>query len=101
MAQGEPIPAAWQRGIAETAQTAPLLRALCRSDTSGAALAGTCRRLADQLREHAQAQAAVTAGRSAVLMIAPLMCCFLPAFVLLGVVPVVVSVLSQALGVAL
>ncbi len=101
MAQGEPIPAAWQRGITETPQTAPLLRALRRSDTSGAALAGTCQRLAGQLREHAHAEASAKAGRCAVLMIAPLMCCFLPAFVLLGVIPVVVSVLSQVLGVAL
>ncbi|MGH3545001.1 MAG: type II secretion system F family protein [Mycobacteriales bacterium] len=99
MVQGEPIPVAWQRGMAQTPLTAPLLRALRRSDTSGAALAGTCRRLAGQLREHAHTEATAAASRCSVWMIAPLMCCFLPAFVLLGVVPVIVGILAQTLGV--
>ncbi len=101
MAQGEPIPVAWQRGLGETTHTASLLRALQRSDTSGAALAGAARRLAGQLREQVHVDASARAARCSVVMIAPLMCCFLPAFVLLGVVPVVGSVLSQVLGATL
>lgn len=100
-ALGEPIPAAWRRGICEAPDAAPLLRALARSGHSGAALAGSLVRMAAQLRESTQAAQEAAAQRRGVLMVAPLMCCFLPSFVLLGVVPVVVSVLQQALKTAI
>jgi len=100
-ALGEPIPAAWRRGIAEAPDVAPLLRALARSGHSGAALAGSLMRMAAQLRESTQAAQEAAAQRRGVLMVAPLMCCFLPSFVLLGVIPVVVSVLQQALKTAI
>jgi pilus assembly protein TadC len=75
-----------------------LSRVAARSADSGAALATALRRLADDLRAARAAAAEARAKRAAVLVVLPLGLCFLPAFLLTGVVPVVAAVLDGVLG---
>jgi Flp pilus assembly protein TadB len=72
-----------------------LIRAAVRSAESGAALVGTLGRLADDLRSARTVAGEATARRVGVLAVLPLGLCFLPAFVLTGVVPVIVAVLGD------
>jgi Flp pilus assembly protein TadB len=69
-----------------------------RSATSGARLAGAFERLAAQLREEIRAGASARAQRVGVLAAAPLGLCFLPAFVCLGIVPIIIGIASGVLG---
>jgi pilus assembly protein TadC len=73
-------------------------RVAMRSADSGAALATALGRLADELRAARVAAADAAARRAAVLVVLPLGLCFLPAFLLAGVVPVVMAVLDGVLG---
>jgi pilus assembly protein TadC len=84
---------AWRPALAVEGFDA-LARAAIRSESSGAALATACSELArrERSRRHLAAQAAVR--RTGVWAVLPLGLCFLPAFVLLGVVPVVVGLLQ-------
>ncbi len=74
-----------------------LVNAVVRSADSGAALARTLARLAEDLRQARQVSAQAAAERASVLLVLPLGLCFLPAFVIAGVVPVVASVLTGVL----
>ena len=71
------------------AHTDALLRLARRSASSGAALADGIAELAEQSRDDAAHAAAAAAERAGVLIAGPLGLCFLPAFVCLGIVPVV------------
>jgi pilus assembly protein TadC len=79
------------------AQTDALLRLARRSASSGAALADGVAELADQSRHDAAHAAAAAAERAAVLIAGPLGLCFLPAFVCLGIVPVVAGLAGDVL----
>jgi pilus assembly protein TadC len=68
---------------------AVLARLARRSGSSGAALAGSVADLADQVRVDAGAAADAAAERASVLIAGPLGLCYLPAFICLGIVPVV------------
>ncbi|ODR02499.1 hypothetical protein BST27_24100 [Mycobacterium intermedium] len=74
-----------------------LLRLARRSASSGAALAEGVAELAAQSRHDAAHAAAAAAERAGVLIAGPLGLCFLPAFVCLGIVPVVVGLAGQVL----
>ncbi|CQD21886.1 alanine rich membrane protein [Mycobacterium lentiflavum] len=74
-----------------------LLRLARRSASSGAALAGGIAELADQSRHDAAHTAAAAAERAGVLIAGPLGLCFLPAFVCLGIVPVVAGLAGDVL----
>ena len=74
-----------------------LVAAAIRSTSSGGALAGALLRLADDLRADRSVAAEAAARRAGVLIVLPLGLCFLPAFVLAGLVPVVVAVLGDVL----
>ena len=74
---------------------APLAVAARRSAAGGGGLADAVREHAAQLRQETAAASVRAAGRAAVLMTAPLGLCFLPAFLCLGLAPVVVGLLSQ------
>jgi pilus assembly protein TadC len=74
-----------------------LVAAAVRSSASGGALAGALSRLADDLRADRSVAAEAAARRAGVLIVLPLGLCFLPAFVLAGLVPVVVAVLGDVL----
>lgn len=79
------------------AQTDALLRLARRSASSGAALADGVAELADQSRRDAAHAAAAAAERAGVLIAGPLGLCFLPAFVCLGIVPVVAGLAGDVL----
>jgi pilus assembly protein TadC len=66
-----------------------LARLARRSASSGSALAQGVAELAEQSRQDAGHAAAAAAERAAVLIAGPLGLCFLPAFICLGIVPVV------------
>jgi pilus assembly protein TadC len=73
-------------------------RAAARSADSGAALGAALVRLADEMRAARAASVDAAARRAGVLVVLPLGLCFLPAFLLAGVVPVVIAVLDGVLG---
>lgn len=74
-----------------------LLRLARRSASSGAALAGGVADLADQCRHESAHAATAAAERAGVLIAGPLGLCFLPAFVCLGIVPVVAGLAASVL----
>lgn len=74
-----------------------LLRLARRSASSGAALAAAVAELAEQCRHDAAHAAAAAAERAGVLIAGPLGLCFLPAFVCLGIAPVVAGLAGQVL----
>jgi pilus assembly protein TadC len=61
-------------------------------------MTGALGRLADDLRAARAARAEAGAQRLGVLVVLPLGLCFLPAFLLTGVVPVIVAVLGDVLS---
>jgi pilus assembly protein TadC len=75
-----------------------LLRLARRSASSGAALAHGVAELADQSRHEAADAANAAAERASVLIAGPLGLCYLPAFVCLGIVPVVAGLAGDVLG---
>ena len=77
---------------------APAARALGRAAEGGAPVADAVARLAEDARAHARAQGQQAARRVGVLVVAPLGLCFLPAFVLLGVVPIVAGLVGPLLA---
>lgn len=76
---------------------APLARAFIRSDRTGAPIAETVTAAAADQRRVARWAAEAAARRAGVLAVGPLAVCFLPAFVLIGVVPVIVAVAGDVL----
>jgi Flp pilus assembly protein TadB len=87
---------AW-RDAAEDVLLAPVAATAIRSSESGIRLADGFERLAEQLRNEYRAAAVMRAHRAGVWTMAPLGLCFLPAFVCLGVIPVVVGMGSSLL----
>lgn len=81
---------AWA-ALAVDAPLRPLARAAARSAETGAPLASLLAAVADDQRDEARARAEATARASGVKSVAPLAACFLPAFLLIGIVPVVAS----------
>lgn len=73
-------------------------RALVVTGESGSAVADRLEAVSHQLRVAAGQQAMTRAARAGVALMAPLGLCFLPAFVCLGVVPVVVGIAGQVFG---
>jgi pilus assembly protein TadC len=74
-----------------------LLRLARRSAASGTALAQGVAELADQSRHDAAAAADAVAQRASVLIAGPLGLCYLPAFVCLGVAPVIAGLAGDVL----
>jgi len=96
---GRPAGEAWAHlGDSEAARR--VVRAAQRSGHSGAALAGSLARVADDLRADAVLAAETRARTAGVLVVLPLGLCFLPAFVLTGLVPVIVAVVGGVLTTA-
>ncbi|MGV0626099.1 type II secretion system F family protein [Mycolicibacter minnesotensis] len=77
--------------------TIAVLRLARRSGASGAALATGLGELAAQCRGEAEHAARAAAERAGVLIAGPLGLCFLPAFVCLGIVPVVAGLAGDVL----
>ena len=70
-----------------------------RSAQSGIKIAAAFERLAAELRAERAARQAARAHRAGVLAMGPLAACFLPSFVCLGVVPVIVGIATSAFDV--
>lgn len=70
---------------------APLLRALALADHAGVPPAGSMRAVAEDLRRRRRHRVEVATARLRVLVVLPLGLCFLPAFVLTTVIPVVLA----------
>jgi len=88
--------AGWQ-ALADVPGAEGFVPAAVRAADSGAALAAACGRCAAELRERREARAEAAAQRAGVWIVLPLGFCFLPAFVLVGVVPIVLGVLDDLL----
>jgi pilus assembly protein TadC len=99
LALGADPATAWTNPAGPVDDTADaLLRLARRSASSGAALAQGVAELADQSRHAAADAATAAAERASVLIAGPLGLCYLPAFVCLGIVPVVAGLAGDVLG---
>jgi len=87
---------AWQR-IGHLDAARRLTNAAQRTAESGAAMSGALTRCADDLRVDAAHEREARVQRASVLLMLPLGLCFLPAFLLAGLVPVVLAVVSEVL----
>lgn len=94
LALGADPVAAWAPAMVHPA-TASLARGARRSARSGAALAGVAADLAVRVRAEATDEAEACAQRASVLVAGPLAACFLPAFLCLGVLPVVIGLADR------
>ena len=97
---GSPPAEAWMHlcGTSTGDPLEPAARALARAADGGAPVAHAVSRLAADARADSAARDEEAARRVGVLVVAPLGLCFLPAFVLLGVVPVVVGLAAPLLA---
>ncbi|MFE2939319.1 type II secretion system F family protein [Streptomyces sp. NPDC059255] len=93
---GEPA-AAWGR-FGAIPDAAGLARCLERASATGAPAAEPVSRLADGLRAARSRDAVARAQRAQVLITAPVGLCFLPAFLAVGVAPVVIGLASGLLS---
>jgi len=91
LALGAPPEGCWERLGADCPPLAPLARCLVRTTVSGAPPAAPLAGLAHAQRATASRAAHARVRRAGVLATAPLGICFLPAFILIGVVPVVMG----------
>jgi pilus assembly protein TadC len=73
-------------------ELAGLGRVLVRAGESGAAVVPALRTLAADSRSAARGDAEAAVRRAGVWVLAPLGACFLPAFLCLGVVPLVIGI---------
>jgi hypothetical protein len=88
---------AW-RTVEHRQALAPFARAAARSAGTGAALARVARTECARLRAGLTDAAQARAQRAAVLITGPLGLCFLPAFLVLGIAPVVIGLAGEALA---
>lgn len=88
---------AWSELLAHEA-TAPIGRAVVRSLESGAPMADALTTCASELRDIRRARIETMAQAVAVKAVGPLGLCFLPAFLLVGVVPLVAGLLQRTVA---
>ncbi|MDX2698434.1 hypothetical protein Sipo8835_39360 [Streptomyces ipomoeae] len=93
---GEPAEA-W-RALAALPGAGPLARLLERADSSGVPAAAPVARLAAEARAGWGRSATERARKAAVMVTAPVGLCFLPAFIAVGVLPVVIGLADGLLG---
>lgn len=88
---------AWQR-LSSLPGAGALARLLERADVSGLPAAGPVTRLAAEARAGRARDATERARQAAVMVTAPVGMCFLPAFIAVGVAPVVIGLAGGVLG---
>lgn len=93
---GEPAEA-WGR-FGEIPGAGPLARCLHRAGSTGAPAAEPVARLAESMRAERAAAALARAQRAGVLITAPVGLCFLPAFLSVGVAPVIIGLAGDLLA---
>lgn len=96
LAMGESAWRAWS-GLSDMPELAAVGRAAVRATDSGAALADAWESVSDRLRAERRLAAEVRARKVGVRVLAPLGLCFLPSFICLGVVPMVIGLASDIL----
>ena len=101
LALGADPDAAWKVRADADDSCAAVARLARRSASSGSALADGAAELAEQSRQDATHAAAAAAERAGVLIAGPLGLCFLPAFVCLGIAPVVAGLAGEIFGAGL
>lgn len=84
--------------LGSPARLAPVVSSLAPTWDTGAAPGPALRAAAARLSRERRSAAREAAGRLGVLLVLPLGLCFLPAFVLIGLVPVMISLGSGLLG---
>jgi len=89
--------AAWE-SLQHRPALAAFARAAGRSAGTGAALAQVARAQSEHIRAGMVDEAEARAQRAAVLIAGPLGLCFLPAFLVLGIAPVVIGLAGEALA---
>lgn len=92
---GAPWDVAWTGARGGAAAVAGALRPAW---SAGASPVPLLRTAADRMRSRRRAETRAAAGRLGVQLVLPLGLCYLPAFVLVGLLPVVVSLASGLLG---
>lgn len=93
---GMPESQAWSELAAEPGMEG-LARELARTVPSGAGVAPLLRDLAGEARRAAATEAMVRARRVGVHSVLPVIACFLPSFLLLGIVPLLGGIIATAL----
>ncbi|ESU51251.1 type II secretion system F family protein [Streptomyces filamentosus] len=93
---GEPADS-WGR-FGEIPGAGPLARCLYRAGSTGAPAADPIARLAASIRAERAAAAVARAQRAGVLITAPVGLCFLPAFLAVGVAPVIIGLAGDLLA---
>lgn len=88
---------AWD-AVAKDPETEALARMARRSARAGSSMASAMTELAAIQRTRAEDASAAAAERAGVLISGPLGLCFLPAFICLGIVPVVIGLAGNVLG---
>lgn len=93
---GAPADIAWQP-LGRLTSVAAVARTAARSAESGTRLADELADMATDLRARRAAATDARVRRAGVLVVLPLGMCFLPAFVLIGVVPIVIGIAGTVL----
>lgn len=79
----------------------PYLHELARltafSQHTGSSLAASCERIATELRTRSADETTAAAERAGVIIAIPLAVCFLPAFLILGLAPIIINLAAQML----
>lgn len=89
---------AWETGESGPGDFAELAALIRRASRAGAALADAVGGFASTVRKRAENAALEAAERAGVKISGPLGLCFLPAFVCLGIAPVVIGLAGDLLG---
>lgn len=97
LALGADPATAWSDPADTDSQTDAFVRLARRSAASGTALAQGVAELASQSRDDAADAARAAAERASVFIAGPLGLCYLPAFLCLGIVPVVAGLVGDVL----
>lgn len=94
---GESDEAAWRASAARPV-IGPVARDVARAASSGTALVASLRRHAEEGRRARHATLEGRAKSVGISAVVPMSVCFLPAFVLVGIVPIIASVAFRLLG---
>jgi pilus assembly protein TadC len=95
---GSPAAEAWASLGSDRGPAGAAARAMSRAAVGGAPVAAAVQRVADDARRERRAASERKARRAGVLAVGPLGLCFLPAFLLIGVVPAVIGLATPLLG---
>lgn len=94
---GAPAVAAWSPMVGLPALS-ELARVSTFSQSTGSSMVASCERIAADLKERSATDATAAAERAGVIIAIPLAVCFLPAFLILGLLPTVINLATTMLN---